>query len=55
MQYRKRVLPKCQLCDEAAKYDAKTKMGPWGFLCEECFKKHGVGLGVGKGSKLKEV
>ena len=32
-------------------YDAKTIYGPWGCLCEKCFKLHGVGLGIGLGQK----
>ena len=38
-----------------AKYDAKTKIGPWAYMCEACFKKWGMGLGLGKGQKLKKV
>jgi hypothetical protein len=51
----------CQVCERpfvgvhydgaGVYYDAKTKYGPWGFLCEKCFKEHGVGLGTGKGQK----
>lgn len=33
----------CDYCQKkAAKYDAKTKYGPWAFMCQECFNKHGV-------------
>lgn len=46
-------LPKCDFCPKEAAYDARTKMGPWAYMCEECFKKYGVGLGVGRGQKLK--
>jgi len=42
----------CDICGKEAKYDAKTKAGPWGYLCEGCFKVHGVGLGLGKGQRL---
>lgn len=35
-----------------AVYDGKTKEGPWAFMCEKCFKEHGVGLGTGRGQKL---
>ena len=47
--------PKCDLCQDGteAVYDAKTKMGPWGYLCQAHFDKYGVGLGLGKGQKLK--
>lgn len=32
-------------------FDAKTKQGPWGLLCQQCWNLHGVGLGVGLGQK----
>lgn len=35
-----------------ARYDARTKDGTWGFLCEECFDEHGIGLGTGLGQRL---
>lgn len=45
----------CDLCKrKQAKYDAKTTLGPWAYLCEECFKRFGVGLGLGRGQKIKE-
>lgn len=50
----------CDLCNQRgalltpAKYDGKTKIGPWAFMCDECFSKWGVGLGIGKGQKIKE-
>jgi len=47
-------LPMCDFCGfREAAYDAKTKQGPWAYMCEECFKKHGVGLGVGLGQRLR--
>lgn len=46
-------LPMCDIChSKKAAYDAKTVHGPWAYLCESCFKKVGVGLGLGKGQKL---
>lgn len=45
-------LPNCDICGEEAHYDARTKPGMWCNLCEKCFKKHGIGLGTGKGQKL---
>lgn len=33
---------KCDLCDCEAVYDAKTTMGPWGFLCQAHFDTYGV-------------
>lgn len=47
-----------QLCDfckdspEIARYDGKTKFGPWACMCEDHFNKYGVGLGLGRGQKL---
>ena len=35
-------------------YDAKTKHGPWAFMCGPCFTKHGVGLGIGAGQKYEK-
>lgn len=43
----------CDICQQQpAKYDGKTKMGPWAYMCEKCFKAYGVGLGLGKGQVL---
>jgi len=52
-------LPNCEICSTLtgrtvkAGYDAKTIFGVWAYLCEKCFTKYGVGLGTGKGQKLK--
>jgi hypothetical protein len=47
-------LPKCNFCDKPALYDAKTRMGPWAYMCEEHFKQHGLGrLGTGFGQRLR--
>ena len=35
-----------------ASYDAKSKAGPWGYMCEACYAAHGLGLGLGIGQKL---
>lgn len=35
-----------------AKYDGKTKDGPWALMCEDHFKIHGIGLGTGKGQRI---
>jgi len=47
--------PDCDFCNKKARYDGKTKMGPWANMCEDCFKKFGIGLGMGKGQKLVQV
>lgn len=46
--------PKCNIpgCSEKAAYDAKTKLGPWAYLCTNHFKEYGIGLGLGAGQKL---
>ncbi|MNV23468.1 hypothetical protein D3C71_1144800 [compost metagenome] len=46
----------CDVCDRDfldIMYDAKTVGGPWGNLCEDCFKTGGVGLGVGLGQMYR--
>ena len=55
-----RTLPFCDFCmfgiqgaGVLAKYDGRTKEGPWAWMCEEHFKEHGVGLGIGKGQELE--
>lgn len=44
----------CDFCTELAAYDAKTRMGPWAYMCEEHFKTNAYtqSLGLGKGQKL---
>jgi hypothetical protein len=50
-------IPDCDFEDHdvprvPAVYDGKTKMGPWAFMCQDCFRRHGSGLGLGRGQKL---
>jgi len=51
-------LPKCDVCqlhyneNADAHYDGRTQSGEWAYMCEDCFKVHGVGLGLGKGQRL---
>jgi hypothetical protein len=51
-------LPECDFCREKglsvpAKYDSKTKVGPWANCCEEHWQQWGVGrLGTGFGQRL---
>lgn len=50
-------IPDCQICARAgftrlAKYDAKTKVGPWAYVCEECFNRICYGIGTGYGQIL---
>lgn len=45
-------IPQCQFCGESAKVDGMTKMGCWAFMCKNCFKLYGVGLGLGKGQEM---
>jgi hypothetical protein len=50
-----REFPQCAMCSKPslAAYDSKTKMGPWGYLCEKHWRSHGVGrLGTGFGQRL---
>jgi hypothetical protein len=44
----------CDICLQAlgkTYVDGKTKMGPWAYMCERCYKVHGVGLGTGLGQR----
>lgn len=49
------ALPDCDFCGDEAHYDGKTKLGPWGNMCRDCFRTHGVGLGLGRGQELVVV
>jgi len=43
----------CDMCkEEDAKYDGLTTIGPWAYMCEECFYTFGVGIGTGKGQEI---
>jgi hypothetical protein len=44
--------PQCDFCTQEAHYDGKTTQGPWAYMCDNCFKEHGVGLGTGRGQRL---
>lgn len=35
---------KCDFCNELAKYDGKTTLGPWAFMCEDHFKQYGINI-----------
>lgn len=48
-------IPNCDLCRDGtrAKYDSKTNMGPWAYVCEAHFALDTPGeLGTGKGQRL---
>ena len=45
-------LPDCDFCGETAKYDGRTKLGPWANMCQYCFNIYGIGLGLGRGQEL---
>jgi hypothetical protein len=44
----------CDFCGDPALYDGRTLSGQWGYMCEACFNKYGVGLGIGKGQRIVE-
>ena len=46
------TLPDCDFCGDEAHYDGRTKLGPWGNMCGDCFHVHGIGLGLGRGQEL---
>ena len=51
-------LPKCDLCDERAKYDAYIPTyATWGYVCHAHFQQFECKLGTGRGQRLilKEV
>lgn len=33
--------------------DGQTKFGVWGLICPECYRRFGVGLGLGKGQEYE--
>lgn len=46
----------CEWCGDSIKndfVDGKLKVGPWCDMCLDCHKKHGVGLGLGKGQRYQ--
>ena len=45
-------LPKCDFCDEKARYDGKTRTGPWAYMCPTHWRAHGMKLGTGWGQQL---
>jgi hypothetical protein len=46
-------LPACNFCSvNTAAVDGKSRFGPWGFMCTECFPLYGVGIGTGLGQVL---
>jgi hypothetical protein len=49
-----RELPKCNVpgCSSDARFDAKTVIGQWGYLCEKHFNQLGAGIGIGLGQAL---
>ncbi len=42
----------CDFCNRTASYDAKTRFGYWAYMCGVCFKRYGIGLGLGRGQRL---
>lgn len=52
-------IPECDICKSEgyatprlAKYDGVTSFGPWAYMCEDHFARHGRGLGLGRGQEL---
>lgn len=48
------TIPPCDIpgCTHPARYDGKTKMGPWAYMCGTHFLAHGLGTGTGLGQEL---
>ena len=44
----------CQLCERSLEgkpfVDGSTRGGQWAYMCRQCHKDHGVGLGIGRGT-----
>lgn len=49
----------CDFCgtrpESGFMYDGATERGPWAFMCEPCFKLHGIGVGQGVGQKYAVI
>ena len=48
----------CEVCKKTGCcfiFDCATNFGPWANLCENCFEKYGIGLGVGRGQKYQKI
>lgn len=46
-------LPKCDFCDERAKYDARIPaFATWGYVCPTHFQQFDCKVGLGKGQRL---
>lgn len=45
-------LPHCDLCGAEAKYEGRTVLGEWAYMCETCFPLFGLGLGEAEGRFL---
>jgi hypothetical protein len=51
-------LPECDLCGSAtARYDFRTRSGPWAYGCSSCYQSNRMypSLGLGKGQRLVVV
>lgn len=38
------IKPKCDFCNQPAKYDTQTKLGPWAFVCDAHLATYTTGL-----------
>lgn len=38
------IKPKCDFCSAPAIIAGKTSMGPWAYMCSECFNKLGTAI-----------
>lgn len=49
---------KCDICGYKGNttiIDGKTHAGPWAYMCVDCHKDYGLGLGIGVGQKYERV
>lgn len=48
------MIKDCDMCGDEAVYDGKSKMGPWAYMCQDCFDRNGVDT-PGLSTKLEDI
>lgn len=36
------ALPKCNFCEQRARYDSNTVYGSWAYFCNDCYKSNPI-------------
>ena len=39
-----KIIHTCDFCKKQARYDGKTTMGPWAYMCEEHYHLYGYNI-----------